>query len=182
MTPTTTAGTAKKIPRNDHRAPGFPVPPDEIRAIKKNYREFRINIPGVALWEFELRSGNVRAGIGLATLLGLEPAGLPQTIRDYLDIVPPEEQAAVRQQMNEHLLGRTPFFKIRHHMKTSAGKILWCITCGRITLRGRDGLPERLVGSTCEAVFYQRNQRRLGRIMRALTHERRSKRGDHPLV
>ncbi|HOG65742.1 MAG TPA: PAS domain-containing protein [Spirochaetota bacterium] len=154
----------------------FALVPDEIRSIKKKYRELRIDIPGVALWEIDLKTGGFKPGSGFLEMLSFTPEAMPSRFRDLSPLFPPDDFENVRLRLNEHLLGHTPFFKIRHRLRTSDGLLIWCISVGSVTVRNRDGSPRRIIGSTCAATMYQRNLHRLNRILRALRHERRKAR------
>ncbi len=151
----------------------FALIPDEIRSIKKKYRELRIDIPGVALWEIDLKTGGFRAGSGFTDLLSFTPETMPSRFRDLSLLFPADDFETVRLRLNEHLMGHTPFFKIRHRMRTVDGSLIWCTSVGSVTVRNRDGSPRRIIGSTCATTMYQRNLHRLNRILRALRHERR---------
>jgi len=154
----------------------FALVPDEIRSIKKKYREFRIDIPGVALWEIDLKSGGFKAGSGFVDMLGFPDDQIPSRFRDLGPLFPHEDMETVRTRLNEHLLGRTPFFKVHHGLRTQSGEVVWCISVGSVTVRNRDGSPRRIIGSTCMATMYRKNLHRLNRILRALRHDRRKTR------
>jgi diguanylate cyclase (GGDEF)-like protein/PAS domain S-box-containing protein len=115
---------------------------------------------GVGLWDWDIDRGIVHYSRRFAELLGIERSELPQTLDGWLDRIHPEDLAAFRAKLLEHLAGRSPFFEYDYRVTLPAASHRWMRARG-LTVREPDGRATRMAGSQADITEQKRNEERL---------------------
>jgi PAS domain S-box-containing protein len=101
----------------------------------------------LALWDLAADSGRIFLSESWSRLLGGRNAVTRTTLAGLLDLVPPEEQGAIRAEMARALNGDTPSYRIEHRVRKHDGTWLWNLSEGRVVQRAPDGRALRMVGT-----------------------------------
>ncbi|ODU51301.1 MAG: diguanylate cyclase [Thiobacillus sp. SCN 63-374] len=122
---------------------------------------YALAILGEGMWDWDLRSGQVRHNAQWAQLMGLDDR---QQEHDWQQAV-----AALHEQDREtvmtairHCLEGTAAFECEHRIRHADGATIWVRNRGEVMRYDADGTPLRMVGSLCEVT----EQRHEARVMR----------------
>jgi PAS domain S-box-containing protein/putative nucleotidyltransferase with HDIG domain len=82
------------------------------------------------------------------TMLGYPAEGLPETIRNWSELIHPQDRETyLRERAENDRLGGKNLFSHEFRLKNSQGGWTWILSRGRIVQRRPDGKPRRVVGS-----------------------------------
>jgi PAS domain S-box-containing protein len=100
------------------------------------------------LWELSPLTGESTRSPGLWEGLGYDPATiLPEEgSARWMSLIHPDERERVELALQQHILGRTPFFQSEYRVRARDGEWHWIVERGRIVERDPDGQPVRLLG------------------------------------
>ena len=98
------------------------------------------------LWDWDLRSGKVYYSQRWLEMLGLPPDSSIDSPDDWFDRVHPGEAEALKDAIEEHLLGQTEALEHEYRAVHADGSFLWLLTRG-VASRGADGQAVRISGS-----------------------------------
>ena len=117
------------------------------QALKENEERLRLALDAgeMGTWEVDVHSGEARIDAQEATLLGLPPATQRLGVRDFLALVHPDDQKAVRRQMAMARKGR--HFRAEFRLRRPDGRVCWLVGQGNTCPDGI-GRPQRVVGVT----------------------------------
>lgn len=103
-----------------------------------------VELSGLGVWEFDLRSKAVRLGPHSAALLGYDADSLPTTAEGWSDLLHPDDRGAILQRM-QALQGEWPL-ELDLRLAASSGEWRWVRLSAKVVERDEGGLPLRLVG------------------------------------
>lgn len=103
----------------------------------------------IALWDYDLDTGNINLSKGWARLLGAtqEPSALK--MHDLASIMSEEEFSRLRHAIVSDIRGkRASTCQITHRVKKFSGETAWMLSDVRVAERGKNGRAIRLMGIT----------------------------------
>jgi len=107
----------------------------------------RASIAGrVALWEWDLSTGNVEWTSVVDSMLGFPPGGLPRTIQGWGSCIHREDLPTVIDALDRHLKNRAPYDTV-YRIRRADGDYVWWHDVGHAERDG-EGKPFRMAG-TC---------------------------------
>ncbi|HXF67851.1 MAG TPA: PAS domain S-box protein [Burkholderiales bacterium] len=128
--------------------------------------ELAIESSGLAMWDWDLRSGRVRRSERFARMLGYAPEELPQTRQAWQALVHPEDLPAVESAIRSHLEGATPHYVADYRVRSRNGEWVWVQSRARVTERDAAGTALRVVGFVHDITAQkQAEQRRLSQLL-----------------
>ncbi|MBI3131158.1 MAG: PAS domain-containing protein [Acidobacteria bacterium] len=98
------------------------------------------------LWERDLATDELRVSPGIQDLLGLNPAALPMSWEEWLDLVHPEDRTALRKGTRDHLEGRAPSVHLRLRLRHADGTWIRVSHLGKVVSWNDRGEPQGMVG------------------------------------
>ena len=119
---------------------------DHNSAMASDNLKFIISATGIGIWDWELDSGKVIYSPEWEAIVGYEPGELPQTVDSWLNLVFDEDMPLVDQIIEEHLMGKTPYYTAEFRMRKKDGSTVWAQDKGLVTEWHSDGRPKRVVG------------------------------------
>jgi len=103
---------------------------------------------GRGMWDRDLSTGFGVCDERWAGILGYSLAELqPVTEDTWIRLTHPDDLDAVRQAVEDHFAGLSPFFDVEARMRHREGKWLWVRERGRIVERSQEGRPMRMTGT-----------------------------------
>jgi PAS domain S-box-containing protein len=99
---------------------------------------------GMATWEWDLATNQVRWGEGLATMLGIPDAEFGGNFAAFQQLVHPDDLGLVRLRLDQALRGNAPY-QIEFRMLRPDGGLRWTATRGTV-VRDSQGTPIRIIG------------------------------------
>jgi PAS domain S-box-containing protein len=101
----------------------------------------------LGMWDTNLQSDEVFFDDRWAELLGYSPDEIEPTAQSWRKLVHPDDMPAVREAMEAHLEGKTPFYETEHRLCTKTGDWKWVLDRGRIVEWDDQGRPTRATGT-----------------------------------
>jgi diguanylate cyclase (GGDEF)-like protein/PAS domain S-box-containing protein len=98
------------------------------------------------LWDWNLKDDTVFYSPRWKSMLGLEDGEVGSGPEEWFSRVHPEDVARVRQEVADHLDGRSACLQTEHRVLHKEGHFRWILTRG-IAIRDGDGRPVRMAGS-----------------------------------
>ncbi len=138
----------------------------ELRKSELRYRQVLEAIQE-AVWECDLRSGEVIANDLWFRQIGHEPGEVPATLATWECSIHPDDRAGLLQ-IRDEFIGGGEVNTAEHRIVTSAGETRWIRTTGRIVERDAAGNPVRMVGSNLDITDHKRAEEMLSRSERRL--------------
>jgi PAS domain S-box-containing protein len=102
---------------------------------------------GLALWDFDVASGQVYLSDAWSRMLGGPPEPTVTTFDALAARVPEEDQPAVLAVMVPLMKGEIPVYSVEHRVRRADGSLAWIQSEGRIAERDAQGRVTRAVGT-----------------------------------
>ena len=123
---------------------------------RKNYEEalrvseerYALAISGAndGLWDWDLTNDRIHYSTRWKEMLGYDEDELSVSPEEWFSRVHPDELARLKQEISDHLSGRSLHFKHEHRMRHRDGSYRWMLSRG-IAVRNATGKPSRMAGS-----------------------------------
>jgi PAS domain S-box-containing protein len=118
----------------------------------------------LAMWDWDLRSGEVINDERWAAMLGYQPSEVARRIADRFELVHPDDQRELQRQLHPHLKGQTPYFEVLHRMRHKDGEWRWILDRGRVVERDADGQALRMTGTHRDVTAERRREEERRRL------------------
>ena len=119
---------------------------DHDNTLSSDNLKFIISATGIGIWDWELDSGKVIYSPEWEAIVGYDTGELPQTVDSWSNLVFTEDMPFVDQIIEEHLMGKTPYYTAEFRMRKKDGSTVWAQDKGLVTEWYPDGRPKRVVG------------------------------------
>lgn len=101
----------------------------------------------LALWNYDLTTGNVYLSEGWSQLLGGAQVPTITTINDLTGLVPEEEQPVVEEAIVAAIKGHnSSTYQVEHRVRKLNGEFIWVLSEGAVVERNRDGQALHMTG------------------------------------
>ena len=101
---------------------------------------------GEGLWDWQVETDELKHNSRWYDLLGYAPDDLTGTVKDFTNLLHPDEVAEVQERLAASLKDGVPYYH-EHRMRKSNGEWIWVLDRGEVVERGDNGRPLRMVGS-----------------------------------
>jgi two-component system CheB/CheR fusion protein len=137
----------------------------EISANKAMHSRFDLAIESSRLvwWEWDIESGHLSIPSSTWFLVGYDQTNSQPQSQMWLSQVHPDDVAQVKRSLDACLRGETPEWDCEHRFKTRTGGWLWVANKARVTERGPDQRPLRMLGTTQDIDTRKRAEHALAR-------------------
>jgi diguanylate cyclase (GGDEF)-like protein/PAS domain S-box-containing protein len=98
------------------------------------------------LWDWDLKTGQVYFSPRWKLMLGYLEDEVGSVADEWFRRVHPQDMARVRQDLSEHLSGKTPHFANEHRLRHKDGRYRWVLSRG-LAIREGGKRPARIAGS-----------------------------------
>ncbi|HEX5125758.1 MAG TPA: response regulator [Rhodocyclaceae bacterium] len=98
------------------------------------------------LWDWDIASGLDHLSPAWERMLGFEDGELDDDRVSWASLIHPDDVAAVKAAMIEHLTGRSKEFQAEYRLRIKTGEWCWIATHGHVVSRSADGRALRMVG------------------------------------
>lgn len=118
------------------------------RALEAERERLQLAMDGSrdALWDWNIDTGEVYLSPAWKAMLGYAGDELGNSFEVWEQLVHPDDLAAARRAIDDHLAERSAHFTAEFRMRTRGGDYAWILSRGR-ALRRLDGSPYRMVGN-----------------------------------
>ncbi len=104
---------------------------DVLRETKERF-SMALDVGNAGIWEWYLKTDEVRLDARFHTMLGYTPGELPNTLREWLPYHHPEDIPVWMSKAEAYLRGDSPFYESEHRIRNKSGAWNWVFTRGRI--------------------------------------------------
>ena len=114
----------------------------------KNLELLKMAMEGAqqALWEWDVKSGEMKFSPEFYTLLGYPPGAFPASLDEWFGRIHPEECDALRARVSEELAQNQNMFLAEYRMLGGDGSYRWMQVRGKCLAYDAQGRPARIVG------------------------------------
>ena len=98
-------------------------------------------------WDWNIQTDEVHFNCRWAEMFGYQINELKPHISTWENLVHPDDLPRVRQVLNDHIHGKTPFYEARFRMKHKSGDYIWILDKGKVIELDEQGNPVRACGT-----------------------------------
>jgi len=104
----------------------------------------------LAMWDLDMRTGEVNLSTNWFALMGGIPRESPVPIADLIDLVPDGEQVDCWAAVRAVLRGTSSSYDVEHRVRRDDGSFLWIRSRGAVSERSADGRVMRMAGTNLD--------------------------------
>jgi PAS domain S-box-containing protein len=112
---------------------------------------------GIGVWDWNLITGELYADPLFKQLLGFKDHEVRDRADDWLSLLHPDDAAPVRERIEAHLRGETPFYEAEYRLTHRDGGVRWFHARGSAT-RDEQGTPVVLAGTAADITERKRHE------------------------
>ncbi|MEZ4527534.1 MAG: PAS domain S-box protein [Desulfobacterales bacterium] len=118
-------------------------------ALRESEERLSLVLEGSQLgyWDWNLETGEVQRNTHWAGMLGYTLPEIEHSVRQWTDLIHPDDRASAWQSIQEHLEGRTGMYKTEYRMRCKDGQYKWILDCARVVKRDSQARPLRMCGT-----------------------------------
>lgn len=117
----------------------------DLRASEERLR-LVMEATGEGVWDWNIHAGNVGHNASWCGILGLDALYLEHEIRQFTDLIHPEDLPQVSLRLGACLEGAGDYAS-EHRLRHADGHYVWVLDRGKVVERDGTGAPLRMVGS-----------------------------------
>lgn len=111
---------------------------------------------GLALWDWNLTTGEITFGDRWYEMLGYPVDTVPKHVDEWKTILEPQDLQQVEAAITTHLAGESPTLETEHRLRHREGHWITVQARGKITKRSEGGTPLRMVGTVLDVTQRKR--------------------------
>jgi diguanylate cyclase (GGDEF)-like protein/PAS domain S-box-containing protein len=117
-------------------------------ALRESEERYQLAVRGAndGLWDWKVASSTAYFSPRWKAIIGFADDELASDMDEWWRRVHPEELEALRDRLDEHLLGRTPQLDAEFRIRHKDGHYRW-VRCRGVVTRDAKGVPQRMAGS-----------------------------------
>jgi PAS domain-containing protein len=104
----------------------------------------------LAMWDLDMRTGEVNLSTNWFALMGGVPRESPVPIADLIDLVPDGEQVDCWAAVRAVLRGASSSYDVEHRVRRDDGSFLWIRSRGAVSERSAEGRVMRMAGTNLD--------------------------------
>ena len=145
------------------------------QALKESEEHLKLALKGadLGLWDWNVKSGQVFFNERWAEMLDYDLKDLEPHVNTWEKLVHPDDLPGVMETLNNHLEGKTNFYKSEHRLKTKSGEWKWILDCGKVLERDKQGRALRASGTHLDITDRKRSEEALRRSEQLLNEVQR---------
>ncbi len=120
----------------------------------------------LAVWDWNLATGDVRFSRHWWPILGYEPDEIPLRIEAWEKLTHPDDLARVKSLLAATVKGSVPVLDDEYRMRTKSGEWIWIRTVGRVMGRDAAGRAVRMTGTHGDVTERRLQQEKIARLSR----------------
>ncbi|MFP4529730.1 MAG: PAS domain S-box protein [Halodesulfurarchaeum sp.] len=121
---------------------------DRERRLQELKERFELAVEGANLgvWDWDMETDTAAYNDQYAEQLGYSVSELDNTLEGWESRLHPEDEARVKDVLQAHVAGETPYYEAEQRLKTADGSWKWIRDIGQVIERDETGTPTRAVG------------------------------------
>jgi len=122
----------------------------------------------LALWEWDLTTGNILVDKTYFGFLGIERENQVMPLTDLEALVSPDDLQVFRNAIADAVRGAAPLFQVQHRMRHADGRWVWIETSGSVSSRDASGRVTRMTGTNSNITERKQLERALSNTLRVM--------------
>jgi len=141
------------------------------KALLRSRERLELAVEGsqLALWDLNVKTGEVFLSERWGTMLGEAPAATLTTLARLFARVHPDDREHVSRAYEEAISGARPFYEVTHRTLRDDGGFVWVRSHGKVSQRGSAGEALRLVGTNADVTWEKTAAEEVARRERELS-------------
>ena len=115
----------------------------------------------LALWDFDVTSGNLYLSEQWAAMVGDPPQAICTTLVEMFELTHPNERDALHANFAAALKGTVPEYKAEHRIRTRSGEWKWILSHGKVIKRTPAGHALRMIGTNADITDRKRAENQM---------------------
>lgn len=131
------------------------------QALSEVQERFALAVRGAndGVWEWILETGEMHFSRRWRELLGYGVDDLSNSVNEWFDRVHPDDVAALKEDIDAHLSGDSPYHESEHRIRASDGTYRWVIS--RAVAQRQNGRPVRMAGSITDTSDFRLREEKI---------------------
>jgi PAS domain S-box-containing protein len=146
---------------------------EEALRIAQERLELALRGADLGVWDWNVPTGHMTYDERSARMMGYAPGELTSDYRTLETQVHPDDRPRVRDTLQAHLAGLTPFFEAEHRLRTKSGEWKWILARGQVVVRDERGAPIRCTGTHLDLTDRKRAEEAVRTHREQLAHASR---------
>ena len=122
------------------------------KKIEKSRNELIIENGNYGAWDWDLETDDVIFNDRWCSMIGYDVNAIEHKLSTWDKLTHPEDKIQTYKDIEDHLSGKTPYYRNVHRMKHSNGKWVWILDQGKV-VEYRDGRPVRFSGTHTDVTY-----------------------------
>ncbi len=123
-----------------------------LKIREKSLYELIIENGNYGTWDWDLETNNVYFNDRWCSLVGLDVKKVKHELATWDALAHPDDKAGAYKDINDHLSGKTSYYRNVHRMKHADGHWVWILDQGKV-VEYRDGKPVRFSGTHTDVTY-----------------------------
>ncbi len=146
---------------------------EAVRASKERL-ELGLSASNLALFEWDVSSGEVYLSEGGSVMLGQQPQPTQTTVQALRRLVHPDDAAEMQIQIYDMLKGTISFYRAEHRVMTRSGEWKWIQSLAKVVARDAQGRALRVTGTNADITERKAVERMKSEFVANVSHELRT--------
>ncbi len=131
------------------------------QALSEVQERFALAVRGAndGVWEWILETGEMHFSRRWRELLGYGVDDLSNSVNEWFDRVHPDDVASLKEDIDAHLSGDSPYHESEHRIRASDGTYRWVIS--RAVAQRQNGRPVRMAGSITDTSDFRLREEKI---------------------
>ena len=128
------------------------------KKLKDSENRLRFALEGAndGLWDVHLQTGEVYLSRRSCEILGYSAVEVSNFLKDWLDLVHPDNLNLTRMRLIAHFKKQAPIFTVEHRLRTKDRGWIWVLSRGKVVEWAENGRAVRLTGTHTD--IYERKK------------------------
>ncbi len=120
-----------------------------VEALRESEERLQMVLDGsnLGFWDWRVQTGEVYRNEQWANMIGYTLHDIQLNVKQWIDLIHPDDRATASESIRNHLEGRSPMHKAEYRMLCKDGRWKWILDQARIVKRDDDGRPFRMSGT-----------------------------------
>ena len=120
--------------------------------------------------DWNIQTGEIRRNERWASMLGYALEEIENTYQQWEDLIHPDDRAAARQAIQDHLGGKTPIHRNEYRLRAKDGSYCWILDQGKIVEYDLQGHPLRMTATHTDISELKQAEDQLRQLSRAVEY------------
>jgi len=118
------------------------------KAAKASEQRWKFALEGVehGIWEWDLRTNKVDFSSVYFLVLGYQKNEMPKMMKEWENLLYPEDREQIKTEIKNHLKGLTPFYQHTYRILKKDGTYIWLLDRGKVMEFDENQKPLKMLG------------------------------------